>query len=177
MKADHMAELANEPPSETRIAPAIVIVALPSVAVWLATHWEGWIWTQAELFAYVAFPAMIPGALMWLWTVATRSTIARYCSALAAVKRDHEVYDCRSCDTGLSIEATSAMVRCSQCGADNVVSDVPIAKGDDALRSSLHTFDDAMERLRRRRATWMLGVALIAVLGVVLLAAARTMVG
>lgn len=142
-------------------AAMLLLVALPPIATWVAQSQLSPPPLPTENLGFVAFPALLPGALSWLWATTVNATVLRVRRALRARPgRARDQLDCRNCGAPLAPEADAPTATCLYCGTDSLVRDLPPAADSVAARDqALRTLADAVQALRRRRVNLALGVA------------------
>lgn len=156
----------------TAVAMTLLFV-LPPLCTWLAQSRLSPPPAPVENLGFVAFPALLPGALLWLWAATVDATVLRVRRALRA--RDDGptgALACRSCGAPLAPEPDAPATTCLYCGVDSVVRDLPDASASVAARDqALRTLAEAARVLRRRRVNLGLGIAVLG-LGVAAIVAA-----
>lgn len=157
------------------IAAMLLLAVLPPLSTWLAQ--SQWLPppTPAENLGHIAFPALLPGALLWLWTTTVNAAVLRVRRALGARQEDTSgELGCRNCGAPLAPESDAPTATCLYCGTDSVVRDLPLAAHSVAARDlALRTLDEAVRVVRRRRVNLALGIAALG-LGVAAIVAATT---
>jgi uncharacterized Zn finger protein (UPF0148 family) len=154
----------SRPPPRLEALAAALLFALPPAATALvqATRWPP-LSPLASLLA-VALPAVLPGALLWLWLAALRATLLGFRLELAArpPATAGGPVACRGCGAPLSVEGDALAATCAYCGADSLVVDLPpSAASEERARSALHTLAEAVSALGRRRALLVVGLGAI----------------
>ncbi|MCY0991778.1 hypothetical protein OV203_31860 [Nannocystis sp. ILAH1] len=139
-------------------AAKALLLVLPPLATWLVQSRMVPPPTPVENFGYVAFPALLPGALLWLWATTVNAAVLR-------VRRDVSAHEaagalaCRSCGAPLAPEPEALATTCLYCGTDSLVRDLPASTR--ARDHAVRTLAEAAGVLRRRRINLGLGVALL----------------
>jgi DNA-directed RNA polymerase subunit RPC12/RpoP len=141
---------------------AASVFLLPVVATWIV---QSRVWpppTPITTVGLVAVPALLPGALAWLWAATMGATVLRLRDALRARGSVDGELGCRNCGASLAPEPGALAATCSYCGTDSLVRDLPPTRVSAADRdSALQTLASAALALRRRRTNVALGVALL----------------
>jgi len=165
------AKLAAPLDPRTSTVALISVVVLPIVAsvvaLWLPDPPLG----RAQIYALATLPALVPGAMLYLWAEAVDATGLRFRDAMSATppKRGATVPSCRNCDAPLEVGGETISVTCPYCQTDNVVVDVPSKQLKSRLRDALRTLEEATRMLKTRRLA--LGLGAIAIAGAVIGAA------
>lgn len=144
------------------VAAMTLLVVGPPLATW---------WAQAsaappapiENLSHVAFPALLPGALLWLWATTVNAAVLRV-RRLVRARAEGPQGDlaCRSCGAPLAPQPGALAATCLYCGTDSVVCDLPPAVDSEAQRDqALRTLADAAQVLRRRRVNLALGISVL----------------
>lgn len=119
--------------------------------------------SPAENLGYIAFPALMPGALLWLWAATLNALVLRIRRSLRAREAGPRGdLGCRNCGAPLAAESDAPTATCLYCGTDSVVRDLPpvlasLNDRDHALR----TLGEAAQVLKRRRVNLALGVMVV----------------
>jgi len=143
---------------------ALVVFLLPPLASVVA----GFAWPRPlapdEMILRVALPALMPGGMMWVWSIACKATVLRVGQALAATPpaKAGGAPGCRNCGAPLTVEPNALGASCAFCGADSIIQGVALTAAKTKLRSKLLTLDDALRLLRTRRL--LLGFGAVAVM-------------
>jgi DNA-directed RNA polymerase subunit RPC12/RpoP len=156
------------------VAAMLLLLVLPPLATTLAQSQWSPPPSPAENLGHVAFPALLPGALLWLWAATVNATVLRVRRALRAREERPGELGCRSCGAPLAPDGDAPTATCLYCGTDSLVRDLPPAARSAAARDhSLRTLDEAVRVLRRRRVNLALGVTALG-LGVAAVVAATS---
>lgn len=155
----------------------LALFVLPPLLTWLAQATLSPPPSPAENLGFVAFPALLPGSLLWLWATTVNATVLRLHLALRARQDDPEgPLACRSCGAPLAVEPGAVATTCLYCGTDSLVTGLPPARDSLAARDlALRTLAEAATMLRRRRINLALGMTLLGC-GVTAVAAATSLV-
>jgi DNA-directed RNA polymerase subunit RPC12/RpoP len=154
-------EALTRPPSLAfEIGAATAVFVLPAIASWIVlTN----VWpppTPVTTIGVVAVPALLPGALAWLWAATMGATVLRMRRALRARGTAGGELSCRSCGAPLAVAEGALASTCRYCGTDSLVRDLPPTAASVAERdAALSTLASATAALRRRRVNLTLGVA------------------
>lgn len=139
----------------------LLLLVLPPLLTWFAQSQGSPPPSPEENLGYVAFPALLPGALLWLWATTVNAAVLRIRRVMRA-RRDSAAGElgCRNCGAPLAPESDALTATCLYCGTDSLVRDLPPAAESVAARDqALRTLDQAVRVLRRRRVNLALGVA------------------
>ena len=143
----------------------VLVLLLPALAAYLAMR-NLPRFDPVMLFAAVIVPAALPGSALFAWSTAVHTTIVRFQLALAcdAPERPGGPVRCRNCGAALCVEPGAYSARCLYCGTDSLLLDVTVIarRLHTQLRQELHTLEDAVAALRRRRRLLVGGIALSA---------------
>jgi hypothetical protein len=153
------------------VAAALALSSvLPPLCTWLVQSRLSPPPTPVENLGFVAVPALLPGALLWLWASAVDAAVLRVRRDVGARKSGPAgALACRGCGAPLAPEAGALATTCLYCGTDSVVRDLPATTR--ARDHAVRTLAEAARVLQRRRLDLGLGVALLG-LGVAAIVAA-----
>ncbi|MCP4135796.1 MAG: hypothetical protein GY754_32810 [bacterium] len=163
--------VSREAPKRSLIAALVLTALLPPIATLLANIIPYPPMNQLMILAAFSFPSILPGAGIWIWSVAINATTARFKQALSArppqkIRGNEGPPCCRSCGAPLTVEKDALSATCVYCNTDSILEIIPV---DDLVReagSAIQTLEQASRLLRRRR--YMIGLGTI---GTVLLIA------
>jgi predicted RNA-binding Zn-ribbon protein involved in translation (DUF1610 family) len=156
----HWQALTRPPSVAFEVVAAAAVFVLPVVATWIVLSR---VWpppSPVSTMGLVAVPALLPGALAWLWAATMGATVLRLQRVLRArVARGGEL-SCRSCGAPLTVTADALASTCLYCGTDSLVRDLPPTADSRTVRDvALATLASAIAALRRRRVNLTLGIA------------------
>jgi len=151
----------TKPPSVVfEVVAAAAVFVLPVAASWIVLSR---VWpppSPTTTMGLVAVPALLPGALAWLWAATMGATVLRLQRALRARGIAGGELACRRCGAPLAVAEGALASTCLYCGTDSLVRDLPASVDSTAARDvALSTLASATAALRRRRVNLTLGVA------------------
>jgi DNA-directed RNA polymerase subunit RPC12/RpoP len=156
----HWQALTRPPSLAFEIVAAAAVFVVPVVASWIVLSR---VWpppSPVTTMGLVAVPALLPGALAWLWAATMGATVLRLQRALRARGIAGGELSCRSCGAPLAVAEGALASTCLYCGSDSLVRDLPPVAASTAARdSALSTLASATQALRRRRVNLTLGIA------------------
>lgn len=158
--------LADQPPRRARLIGVLAVLLLPPAVTLAAQFLPAVRPDGARTIALFALPALLPGAVLWLWSAAVIAAAAGLRSLLSArpAARGEGSFDCRHCGAPLALEEGALSATCGYCGADSLLRGVEPGVVRRELQQALRTLADALATLRRRRLTLALGLAGVATL-------------
>lgn len=154
--------LTRPPRPALEVCAAASVFLLPVLATWIV---QSRVWpppAPITTIGLVAVPALLPGALAWLWVATMAATVARLRSALRATGTVGGELGCRSCGAPLAPKDGEIAATCLYCGADSLVRDLPPTRQSVAERdAAVLTLASAATTLRRRRSNVALGIVVL----------------
>ena len=146
----------------------LLVVFLPPLATLLANLVPYPPLSKMAIMAFVTLPAVLPGAGLYIWTLAVDATAVGLRNQLSAKPppRGGGSPTCRNCGAPLEVEADAVAASCAYCGTDSLVVGIGEAELAGGLRAAVRTLGEAVRRLRVRRVLLGLGIAgVVAALG------------
>jgi len=144
----------------------LLVILLPPLATLVGSLVLAGPLGQAAVVALFSFPALLPGAGLWVWAAAVGGTVMRFTAALAArpPKGKDSPPRCRDCGAPLALEQGALSATCGYCGADSLIEKIETTAVAAELKEALRTLAQANGKLRLRRAILGLGTSGVVVL-------------
>jgi LSD1 subclass zinc finger protein len=153
-------------------AAVLLLFIVPSLAPTVWVHFARDQPSIVGLFAGLIVPGVLPGAIVWMWSLAVHATIVRFQLALACdpPANKGEPPRCRGCGAPLHLESGAISAHCAYCGTDSLIDHAAAAarRIGSQLHSELRTLGQAIEALHVRKRLIVGGIAVVAVLAAAL---------
>ena len=116
---------------------------------------------SAAVLSLFTLPAIIPGAVVFLWGVTANATRERYRTLLAAQPppKEGQLPGCRQCGAPLDLSEGALSSTCLYCGTDSLVDSIPTEAMQADKDMALRSLADATHALLRR--LWQVGLSLV----------------
>ena len=144
------------------VAAALILFLPPCVSLFAALV----VWfplAMVDGLVFVSIPALLPGAVLWVWAIGSRATVQRIDRELGAGPPARAGGDptCRACGAPLVVEADALAATCLYCGTDSLLGAGARERVTSRLGSKVRTLEDALRMWRIR--VLLLGAGLVVV--------------